>query len=119
VSQSFKLADCPNKSWYKGPTQVGVLSNAPFLKEPTHTQNRGYKVFATNGRAAVITSTSDLAPGGATQLYLDNRFDRPIVRQLTVKEAHSVMGKPFPLLIPVNKTEKKNCEFWGKVKTVS
>ena len=37
VSQSFKLADCPNEPWYKGPTQVGVLSNAPFLKESMHT----------------------------------------------------------------------------------
>jgi transposase InsO family protein len=72
-----------------------------------HPQNRGYKVFATNGKAAVITSTSDLAPGGATQLYLDKRFDRPIVRQLTVREAHSVMGKPFSLDTSAQDREEK------------
>jgi hypothetical protein len=36
-------------------------------------------------------------PGGATQLYLDNRFGAPIIRQLSVHEVWEVMGKPFPM----------------------
>jgi transposase InsO family protein len=52
-------------------------------------------VYDTKGKGAVITSTSDMSPGGATQLYLDDRFEEPIVRQLSVKEAHDVMVRPF------------------------
>ena len=54
-------------------------------------------MYDSNGKASTITTTHDLAPGGATQLYLDNRFGTPIIRQLSVHEVWQVMGKPFPL----------------------
>ena len=53
--------------------------------------------YDASGTSATITTTSNMAPGGATQLYRDNRFDTDIVRQLSVKEAWEVMGKPFPI----------------------
>ena len=72
--------------WYEGPTPVSILSKAPH-GDPFHHDNRGYRVYDSSGTAATITTTSNMAPGGATQLYRDTRFDADIVRQLSVKEA--------------------------------
>ena len=82
--------------WYEGPTPVSILSNAPH-SDPFHSENRGYRVYDVQGTAATITTTSNMAPGGATQLYRDTRFGTDIIRQLSVKEAWEVMGKPFPI----------------------
>ena len=73
-----------------------MLTTAPH-KDPFHCSNRGFRVYSSKGTAATITTTTDLAPGGATQLYLDERGGKSIVRQLSVREAWEVMGKPFPI----------------------
>ena len=73
-----------------------MLTTAPH-KDPFHSSNRGFRVYSSKGTAATITTTTDLAPGGATQLYLDVRGGKSIVRQLSVREAWEVMGKPFPI----------------------
>ena len=83
-------------TWYEGPTPVSVLSCAP-RQDPFHPDNRGYRVYDVLGTAATITTTSDMAPGGATQLYRDMRFKQDLTRQLSVKEAWEVMGRLFPL----------------------
>jgi site-specific DNA-cytosine methylase len=78
--ETVTLASMHHEPWYRGPMQVGILGNAPYPNDPTHSANRGYKVYDTQGKGAVITSTSDMSPGGATQLYLDECFEKPIVR---------------------------------------
>ena len=58
------------EEWYHGPVPVALLSNTPH-RDPLHKDNRGYRVYDADGPAATITTTSTLAPGGATQLYFN------------------------------------------------
>ena len=95
-----------SEEWYKGPVPVAMLSTAPH-KDPFHKSNRGFRVYSSKGTAATVTTTTELAPGGATQLYQDVRGGQRIVRQLSVRETWEVMGRPFPVDLSENRRDTK------------
>ena len=85
-----------SEDWYKGPVPVAILATAPH-KDPFHKNNRGFRVYSSKGAAATVTTTTQLAPGGATQMYQDVRRGSSVVRQLSIRETWEVMGRPFPI----------------------